>query len=542
MTQLVLEVLANNGYQGNTSSQSWADQPLYFMSTEYNNLKVINDVSDIPLVFVVGGPANVTVDTNKTMEQMTSDSYLDEMVQFVTAVAPHKDSILPLNQYGYVESSTGLVDRVQRRGMQIFVHTFQNEDQFLSWTWQQDPYLEYYWFIEKEGIDGAYSQFPQTLNRYLTYARYFYLSKGFPIKIKENGGHKNLINRKINIQFEKPYIIAHRGACGVLPEHTLPAYELAIQQGAHFIECDVVLTQDLVPICRHEPNIINTTDAALKFPQKITTKIVDGVEEEGIFTVDLTLDEIKTLTANQSLEFRDPNYNGQFKVPSLEEYIKVAQGAERTVGIYPETKHPTWHDNLDILKHAGTTISDIVLDVLTKYGYKGDMQSLSWRENPVFIQSFEVGNLKYLSNITEIPLVLLLYYPAVDGGGVTYDNNKTFEQMTRDEALDELSGFISGLGPHKNALLPVNQDNQVVYSTSDLYSLVRRAQKRGLLVHPFTYRNEDQYLANNWRQDYRQEYDAFLRNVGIDGAFTDFAGSLAAYLHENVQGEAADID
>jgi len=169
----------------------------------------------------------------------------------------------------------------------------------LTWTWQQDPYLEYYYFFEIEKLNGVFTDFPKTLYRYFSVARPYYLENGMPaapqdvvVNLTPFTGEKKPLNES------RPFNIAHRGACGVLPEHTLEAYQLAIDQGADFIECDVVLTKDLVPICRHEPNLIDTTNVELLFPELKTTYVIDGVETEGIFSTDMTLEQIKTLTAN----------------------------------------------------------------------------------------------------------------------------------------------------------------------------------------------------------------------------------------------------
>lgn len=330
--------------------------------------------------------------------------------------------------------------------------------------------------------------------------------------------------QKPGLPANRPLNIAHRGASGELPEHTKEAYSRAIEQGADFIECDVVLTKDLVPICRHEPDLNDTTDAFSKFPDLLTTYIIDGEEFEGIFSTDMTLEEVKTLRAVQSREYRDPNFDGMFEVPTLAEYIDIALGADRVIGIYPETKHPSWHNSLDIMPE-GMRMSDIVLGVLSEKGYGGDVESETWAAQPVFIQSFEVGNLKYLSGITDIPLVQLL---GGWEGYVTPDTNQTHAEITTDEWLDDIASYASGVGPWKGTIIATTADG---YSDVEgATDLVQRLHDRDLQVHPYTFRNEDRFLSWTWGQDYAREYTEFIDNQDIDGLFTDFPGSLAKYF------------
>jgi glycerophosphoryl diester phosphodiesterase len=160
----------------------------------------------------------------------------------------------------------------------------------------------------------------------------------------------------------KPLVIAHRGASGYLPEHTLEAYQRAIDMGADFIEPDLVLTKDGVLIARHENELSDTTDAAQKFPAKKTKKSIDGREVEGWFSEDFTLAEIKTLRTNERLKSRDQSNNGKFLVPTFAEVLALAnaQGDKRgrSVGVYPETKHPTYFVKIG-LPHEGALLKDL---------------------------------------------------------------------------------------------------------------------------------------------------------------------------------------
>ena len=218
-----------------------------------------------------------------------------------------------------------------------------------------------------------------------------------------------------------PIVIGHRGASGELPEHTLEAYRLAILRGADFIEPDLVATKDGQLIARHEPNLIATTDVASRseFAARRTTKLVDGVAEEGFFASDFTLAEIKTLRAVMPQGFRTQAFNGTFEVPTLGEIIDLVKDMEvktgKRVGIYPETKHPTYHDQLDL------SLEEKLLAVLKEKSFTDPKR--------VFIQSFEVANLKELSSKLmpaaglDLPLVQLLdAYDVADDGSLIYQD------------------------------------------------------------------------------------------------------------------------
>ncbi|MGL5003736.1 MAG: glycerophosphodiester phosphodiesterase family protein, partial [Casimicrobium sp.] len=179
----------------------------------------------------------------------------------------------------------------------------------------------------------------------------------------------------------KPLVVGHRGASGYLPEHTIEAYKRAIEMNADFIEPDVVATKDGELIARHEPNITNTTDVAdrAEFANRKTTKVVDGVSETGWFASDFTLAEIKTLRAKQAFAERDQSFNGRYQIPTLREVIDLARSESarlgRTIGVYPETKHPTYHVRLNL------ALEDRLLAILSSYGYTS-------KTSPVIIQSF----------------------------------------------------------------------------------------------------------------------------------------------------------
>jgi glycerophosphoryl diester phosphodiesterase len=311
------------------------------------------------------------------------------------------------------------------------------------------------------------------------------------------------------IAADKPLVIAHRGASGYLPEHTLEAYKRAIEMGADFIEPDVVSTQDGVLIARHENELSDTTDVAEKFPARKTKKTIDGREVEGWFSEDFTLAEIKTLRAKERLAFRSQDNNGKFQVPTLAEVIALAKAEGdkrgRVVGLYPETKHPTHHQRL------GLALEGPLVEELKKAG-------LDRADAPVFIQSFEVANLKQLKTMTSVPLVQLL------GGGDErpYDQEAagaplTYGRMATPEGLRDIAAYARGVGPFKGLIVPADREG----NTSAPTSFVRDAHAAGLKVHPYTFRDEARYLAKAYGGDPIQEYCAFFA-LGVDGLFSDF--------------------
>ena len=358
--------------------------------------------------------------------------------------------------------------------------------------------------------------------------------------------HDNGANSPKNAK-SRPLVIGHRGTAGYLPEHTLESYALAIELGADYIEPDLVATKDGHLIARHEPNMIATTNVASLplFASRKRTLVVDGVSEEGFFASDFTLAEIKTLRAVQPAGERDQGFNGRFQIPTFDEVIELAKrkGAEegRTIGVYPETKHPTLHRNL------GLALEDRLLQVLQRHGW-------NHRGAPVFIQSFEQANLKYLRSRTSVRLVQLIDADdvAIDGS-ITYaapfdrpydwavaGRVGTFGDLLTPAGLAEVRTYADGIGPWKPYLISsacitvvagrcadVNGDGLVNESDRQLLppsAVVANAHKAGLLVHPFTFRNEQRRLASNYKGDPVNEYLAFYE-LGVDGLFTDFTDS-----------------
>lgn len=311
-------------------------------------------------------------------------------------------------------------------------------------------------------------------------------------------------------QFQKPIVFGHRGACGYLPEHTLASYEKAIDLGADFIEPDLVSTKDGHLVCRHENEIGGTTDAAEKFPDRKKTKSIDGLKPvEGWYTEDFTLEELKTLRCKERLEFRDQSHNGKYDIPTLEEVVALVKRKEketgRVIGIIPETKHPSYHKSL------GLSFEKRLVDTLHAHGYdKAD--------SPCVIQSFEVANLKEMRTMTALPMVFL--YDEADLSPYDFvlaGDKRTYADLLKPEALKELAGFVQWVSPWKRLIVTENPDKSLNPPTS----FIKDAQALGLKVATYTFRNEDRYLAPEYKGDPIAEYLQFYA-MGVDGVFTDF--------------------
>ena len=288
-----------------------------------------------------------------------------------------------------------------------------------------------------------------------------------------------------------PIVIGHRGgATGYLPEHTLENYARGIELGADFVEPDLVATKDGVLIARHEPNMIATTNVKdlPRFASRRRKAMIDGDEEDGFFACDFTLAEIKTLRAIQPMPDRDQSHNGRYEIPTLDEIIALVKrkSAEkgRTIGIYPETKHPAWHRSI------GLPLEDRLLDALSRAGWTG-------RDAPVFVQSFERASLEYVRERSKVRLIQLV-------GGRS-------RSALAPERLDEIRKYADGIGPEKSLV-----DAKAVAD----------AHARGLLVHPWTFRNEAKYVLPAYGGDAMREYLAFYE-MGVDGVFSDFADTAA---------------
>ena len=323
----------------------------------------------------------------------------------------------------------------------------------------------------------------------------------------------------------KVLVIGHRGASALRPEHTLASYARAIADGADFIEPDLVMTRDGVPVARHENEIGGTTDVAQhpEFTARKATRTIDGHPVTGWFTEDFTLAELKTLRARERLpQLRSTAYDGQFQIPTLEEIIDfvAAEAATRgrVIGIIPEIKHGTYFQAI------GLPMEDRVLAILAAHAYT--------RTAPVEIQSFEVANLRYLRGKLgkahpNIRLLQLLgdaaeqpYDVAAAGGTLTYG------AMTTPKGLRAIASYADAIGPNIRAIIPLAADGTLGRPTS----LVHDAHAAKLELHPYTFRPENRFQAKNfWQGDDPDtanaagsvaEIRAYL-DAGIDAFFTD---------------------
>ena len=320
-------------------------------------------------------------------------------------------------------------------------------------------------------------------------------------------------------------VIGHRGAPAWRPEHTLASYARAIADGADFIEPDLVMTKDGVPVARHENEIGSTTDVASHpgFAKRRVTKKVDGKTVTGWFTEDFTLAELKTLRARERLpQLRGTKHDGEFQILTLEEIIEFAAAestlAGRPVGIIPEIKHGSYFQAI------GLPMEDRLLATLAAHDYG--------RTAPVEIQSFEVANLQYLramlgSHHPNIRLLQLLGapdtrpYDVVAAGG-----DLDYAQMVTPDGLREIARYAAAIGPDLGAIIPRTADDRLGPPTQ----LVHNAHAAGLEVHPYTFRPENQFLAKDfWQGDDPRtlnqagliaQIDAYL-DTGIDAFFTD---------------------
>ncbi len=379
-------------------------------------------------------------------------------------------------------------------------------------------------------------------------------SVAFLMGCSHNSSPQQVIG-KMNSQYPTldgamPLVIGHRGACGYLPEHTLASYKRAIELGADFIEPDLVVTKDGELVARHEPNITATTDVEQhpEFAARKTTRKVDGIEETGWFVTDFTLAELKTLRAKQTMADRDQSFNGKFEIPTFREILELVKAEKansgRTVGVYPETKHPTYHIQ------AGLAIEPRLLATLNAYG-------LNKKDSAVVIQSFEVNNLKELRKLTPVRLVQLIDGDDVDSAGkvtlaapsaqpydfVVNKDSRNFADMLTPAGLREIKTYADGIGPWKpylasGAHVPgtdgkpkdLNGDGKI--DDRDRVALpptsvVKDAHAAGLFVHAFTFRNEGKRLLSDFAGDPKAEYMKFYK-MGVDGLFSDFPDTAVA--------------
>ncbi|MFD5373530.1 glycerophosphodiester phosphodiesterase [Streptomyces griseoincarnatus] len=319
-----------------------------------------------------------------------------------------------------------------------------------------------------------------------------------------------------------PTIIGHRGASGYRPEHTFGSYQLALDMGADIVEAgDLVPTKDGHLVCRHEPEIGGTTDVAEhpEFAGRRTTKTLDGTEVTGWFTEDFTLAELKRLRAVERIPANRPHntlYNGRWEIPTFEEVLRWQDEQTRRRGkqvwIYPELKHPTYFRKL------GLGLEERVAKILRRHGKDG-------RNSPVILQSFEPTAVQRIGELVGNPLVVLLDAAGTRPWDFTEAGDpRTVDDLITPKGLKEIASYAQGIGPTLNLIIPRDSAGRLTEPTT----LVRDAHRAGLILHPYTLRNENPFLPAEFRRgsdpdaygDVFGAYRAYFA-TGIDGVFTD---------------------
>ncbi|RQS60222.1 glycerophosphodiester phosphodiesterase [Burkholderia sp. Bp8986] len=326
----------------------------------------------------------------------------------------------------------------------------------------------------------------------------------------------------------KVQVVGHRGASALRHEHTLASYRKAIEDGADVIEPDLVATRDGVLVARHENEISGTTNVSTlpQFASRKATRTIDGTQLTGWFTEDFTLAELKTLRARERIpQVRPANttYNDQFEIPTFDEIVALAKQMSaqtgRTIHLYPETKHPTYFQSI------GLPLEDRLVDALQKDPYTA-------RTATVYIQSFEVANLKAIRNRIKSSQPNWKLVQLMDEAGqrpydfVKANDKRTYGDLSTRDGMREIASYANGVGPYKTSIIAVAADGTLQQPTS----YVRDAHAAGLVVHPYTFRPENNFLPASLKDGGTpatrntagsvREIQAYLR-AGIDGFFTD---------------------
>jgi glycerophosphoryl diester phosphodiesterase len=565
---------------------------IYIQSFEVSNLKALHDTImpkagiDIPLIQLLDADDTrddgslieispydfVKSGDTRTYGDLRTAAGLKEIATYADGIGPWKRMIVSvktvdanndgkpddLNNDGVINDAdkvtlapTTLITDSHAAGLLVHPYTFRNEPRYLASDYGGNPELELRQFINL-GVDGFFDDFPGTgdlVRDQIT----------SPIvRAPQNPAVLNKPNFT-TLTGNAPIVIGHRGASGNYPEHTLESYKAAIAAGADFIEGgDLVVTKDGILICRHEPMLavlnadgtVNNTNTSTdiykraEFASRKTTKMLDGVSVTGWFAEDFTLAEIKTLNAIERLPaLRGTAYdNSNLKVPTLEEVINLVKQYEKEtgkkVGIYPETKHPTY------FAQQGIDTSKLLIDTLVKNGFTDPTR--------VYIQSFEVSNLKRINDVLmpaagiDLPLIQL-----IGGSGQPYDltasgDKRTYADLIAPTGLVEIAKYAAGIGPDKRLIVPastvdlngdgkpddLNGDGQISDADRVLgkpTTLIQDAHKAGLMVHLYTLRNDSFFLASDYKNDPTKEFKQFI-DLGVDGFFTDFPGTGRSVL------------
>jgi glycerophosphoryl diester phosphodiesterase len=566
----------------------------YIQSFEVGNLKALHDTImpkagiDIPLIqlldaedvrddgslieiqpydFVKSGDA-------RTYGDLRTADGLQEIATYADGIGPWKRMIVSvktvdanndgnpddLNNDGAINDAdkvtttpTSLIQDSHGAGLLVHPYTFRNEAQYLASDYQGNPELELRQFIGL-GVDGFFDDFPGTGDL---------VRDQITAPVVRSPQNPDVLKQPTfgTLNGKAPIVIGHRGASGERPEHTLESYRVAIAGGADFIEPDLVVTKDGILIARHEPmlavlnadgsiNNTNTSTDVAKHPEfsdRVKTKLLDGVSVTGWFAEDFTLAEIKTLNAIERLPaIRGTEYdNDGLKIPTFQEVIDLVKQYEKEtgqkIGIYPETKHPNY------FAQQGFDTSQLLVDTLVKNSFTDPTR--------IYIQSFEVGNLKTLNGSImpkagiDIPLIQLM-----GGSGQPYDfvasgDRRTYADLINPAGLTEVAQYANGIGPDKRLIVPastvdndndgkpddLNKDGQISdadRTTGTPTTLIQDAHQAGLMVHLYTLRNDPFFLASNYSSDPTQEFNQFI-DLGVDGFFTDFPSTGHSVLVNN---------
>ena len=542
------------------------------------------NLSDAEKTAIYGELSNFINFAQPSYGNLANQAALQLISDYAAGIGPWKNNILlresldtPVdgNGDGLAEISTQLTGEVfplielaHNAGLQVHPYTLRNEERFLTLNPDGTPQSasEEFQQLIQLGVDGFFTDFPRTGDA----VRDRLVAS--TIRSPQNPEFKfNSLNG------QTPIVVGHRGASGQFPEHTLEAYRLAIFQDADFIEPDLAITKDGVLIARHEPILNDTTNVAEVFgSERMSTKVLDGETITAYFAEDFTLAEIKQLRAVQSRDFRNDSFDGLFEIPTLQEIIELVQSVEAQsglkVGIYPETKHPTFFDNQTGMDVAGNSISlsleEPLIETLVATGFTDP--------NRIFIQSFELANLIELrqtllpeAGLERLKLVQLFgdtngSFINEGGGGfsvpfdfvananlsetelrevygdlvdlIDFSASPTYENLANAEIIRALSSYADGLGPWKNNILlresldtSVDGDGDGVAEittqlTGEIFPLIEFAHDAGLQVHPYTLRDEERFLTLNADGTIQSTGDEFrqLIELGVDGFFTDF--------------------
>ena len=308
--------------------------------------------------------------------------------------------------------------------------------------------------------------------------------------------------------FDVPWIIGHRGACGYRPDHTLAAYGLAIDQGADFVEPDLVMTADGVLVCRHDVELSETTDAAEKFAGRKRDCVIDGVPLTGWFVHDFLLAELKTLRTRQPFSFRDQSFNGREAIVTFDEFLAFVESRRRavgrTIGVIPEIKHPSHH------AARGLPLEEAVVALLRRHGYPDPTR-------PCVLEAFETTILRKFRTMIDVPLVQLIAPPDWRQGDVLASGGATtYADLMTAAGLRKIAEYATFVGPRKDFFALAGALDPLA-ATADWLADARAA---GLKVVAYTFRSEAEFVAPEFAGDVRAELLHWFR-MGVDGVFTD---------------------